>query len=462
MKISLRLKILFFTIFLLFTITISIGYFIRNEVQKSIRHEMQLRGFAIAGNLALNSEDPLVLGDDLYLQQLVTDAKKNEGVRYTLIVGIDSIIRAADSTVLWNTRYVPPKGVSFLSGDTPETKSITYHGEALLDIAFPVILGGKKKVGEIHLGLSKQPLEVAARKIQYTIIFISGAFLLVGVIGSMVIARLITKPVENLVKGVRSVAEGNVEVHVKRTSSDEIGMLTTAFNEMTKSLKEKKLIKEAFRRYVSHQVAEQIFQNPDRYLLSLKGERRRVAILFADIRDFTPLAESMEPEEVVKVLNSYLSYMTEAVFKYQGTLDKFIGDCVMAVYGAPLFLKNPTEMAVRTALEIQKNVIGLNQERLKEGEKVVEIGIGINTGEAVVGNIGSEDRLDYTVIGDNVNLASRLQVAANSLGVKILISKQAYEDIASIVEARKIPPFQVKGKREPVQAYIIESLRIKS
>jgi adenylate cyclase len=459
MKISLRLKILFFTIFLLFLITISIGYFIRNEVQKSIRREMQLRGFAIARNLALNSEDPLVLGDDLYLQQLVTDAKKNEGVRYTVIVGIDSIIRAADSTDLWNTRYVPPEGVSFLAGDSAETRSITYRDEALLDIAFPVVLGGKKKVGEIHLGLSKQPLEVAARKIQFTIIFISGAFLLMGVLGSMLIARLITKPVENLAKGVRSVAEGNMDVQVKRTSSDEIGMLTTAFNEMTQSLKEKKLIKEAFRRYVSHQVAEQIFQNPDRYLLSLKGERRRVAILFGDIRDFTPLAESMEPEEVVKILNRYLSYMTESVFKYQGTLDKFIGDCVMAVYGAPLFLKNPTEMAVRTALEIQRNINTLNQQRLQAGEKVVEIGVGINTGEAVVGNIGSEDRLDYTVIGDNVNLASRLQVAANSLGVKILISEAAYKDIASLVEVREIPPIQVKGKREPVQAYIIEALR---
>jgi adenylate cyclase len=459
MKISLRLKILFFTIFLLFLITISIGYFIRNEVQKSIRREMQLRGFAIARNLALNSEDPLVLGDDLYLQQLVTDAKKNEGVRYTLIVGTDSIVRAADSTDLWNTRYVPPEGVSFLSGDAPETKSITYNNEALLDIAFPVILGGKKKVGEIHLGLSKQPLEQAARKIQYTIIFISGAFLFVGVIGSMFIARLITKPVENLAKGVRSVADGNMDVQVKRTSSDEIGMLTTAFNEMTQSLKEKKLIKEAFRRYVSHQVAEQIFQNPDRYLLSLKGERRRVAILFGDIRDFTPLAESMEPEEVVKILNRYLSYMTESVFKYQGTLDKFIGDCVMAVYGAPLYLKNPTEMAVRTALEIQRNINILNQERIRAGEKVVEIGVGINTGEAVVGNIGSEDRLDYTVIGDNVNLASRLQVAANSMGVKILISDKAYEDIASLVKAREIPPLQVKGKREPIQAYIIEALQ---
>jgi len=275
-----------------------------------------------------------------------------------------------------------------------------------------------------------------------------------------VIARLITRPVENLVKGVRSVAKGNLDAQVRRTSSDEIGMLTEAFNEMTRSLKEKQLIKEAFRRYVSHQVAEQIFQNPDKYLLSLKGERRRVTILFADIRDFTPLAESMEPEEVVKILNIYLSYMTEAVFKYQGTLDKFIGDCVMAVYGAPLFLKNTTEMAVKTAIEIQENIIALNKERVKKGGRAVEIGIGINTGEAVVGNIGSEDRrLDYTVIGDNVNLASRLQVAANSMGVKILISKEAFKDVADKVIARQIPPLQVKGKKELVEAYIIESLR---
>jgi len=460
MKISLRLKILTFTVLLLILVTFSIGYVIKNEVGKSIRVEIQLRGFAIARNLALNSEDPLVLGDDLYLNQLVTDAMKNEGVRYTVIVGDDGLIRAADSTDLWNKKYVPPEGVSRLSGSEPESKTITYNGESMLDIGFPVILAGKKKVGEIHIGVSKFSLQNALRKVQITIITISCFFLIIGIIGSVFFAGLITRPVGNLVRGVKSVAAGDYNVYVKKSSADEIGLLTTAFNEMTRSLKEKKLIKEAFRRYVSHQVADQIFQNPEKYMLSLKGERRRVAILFADIKGFTPMAEAMEPEEVVKILNKYLTYMTESVFKYQGTLDKFIGDCVMAVYGAPLFIKNPTEMAVRTAIEIQKNIDTMNGKRKTDGYKPVEIGIGINTGEAVVGNIGSEERrLDYTVIGDNVNLASRLQSAANSMGVKILISSKAYADISNIVNAREIPAIKVKGKKEAVNVYIVESLK---
>lgn len=408
----------------------------------------------------MNSEDPLVLEDDLYLNQFVTDAMENEGVRYTVIVDREGIVRAADSTELWNTKYVPPPGVNLLSGDRPETRSIRYKGEAILDIAFPVILGGKKKVGEIHLGVSKLPLERASRMVQFTVISISCIFLLIGIIGSVFFARLITRPVDRLVNGVKCVARGNFDIHVKKTSSDEIGVLTMAFNEMTQSLKEKKLIKEAFKRYVSHQVAEQIFQNPEKYLSSLKGERKRVAILFADIRNFTPMAESMEPEEAVKILNRYLGCMTEAVFKYQGTLDKFIGDCVMAVYGTPLFLKNPTEMAVKTAIEIQRNISSLNGKRIEGGEKPIEIGIGINTSEAVVGNIGSEEkRLDYTVIGDNVNLASRLQVAANAMGVRILISKKAYKDVDDMVVAHKIPPIRVKGKKGPVDVYIIESLK---
>jgi adenylate cyclase len=460
MKVSLRLKILLFTVLLLFLVTVAIGYFIKNEVQKSIRNEILLRGIAITRNLAMNSEDPLVLGDDLYLNQIVTDAMKNEGVRYTVIVGSDGIVRAADSTELWNKEYNPPEGVDLLSGTEPESRPILYRGESILDIAFPVVLGGKKKIGEIHLGVSQLPLESALRKVQFTIVSISGIVLLIGVIGSILFAGLLTRPVERLAKGVRSVADGNFDVQVSKTSSDEIGMLTVAFNEMTRSLKEKKLIKEAFRRYVSHQVADQIFQDPEKYLSSLKGERRRVTILFADIRDFTPMAESMQPEGVVKILNKYLSYMTESVFKFQGTLDKFIGDCVMAVYGAPLYLKNSTEMAVRTALEIQDKINSLNGERISKGKNPIEIGIGINAGEAVVGNIGSEDRrLDYTVIGDNVNLASRLQTAANVMGVKILISKKAYKDVAGIVQVREIPPIKVKGKREPVEVLIIESLR---
>jgi class 3 adenylate cyclase len=463
MKISLRLKILFFTVLLLILVTFSIGFLIKNEVEKAIKNEIRLRGVAIARNLALNSEDPLVLGDDLYLNQLVTDAMKNEGVRYTVIVNSEGIVIAADSTELWNTKYVPPSGVSLLSEEKPESKSIIYKGESILDIAFPVMLGGKKKVGEIHLGVSKLALELAAKKIQFTVIVISGVFLVIGIIGSILFADLITKPVVDLVKGVKSVARGNFDVRVKKVTSDEIGLLTMAFNDMTKSLKEKKLIKEAFRRYVSHQVAEQIFQDPEKYLSSLKGERKRVAIVFADIRGFTPMAETMEPEEVVKVLNKYLTYMTEAVFKHQGTLDKFIGDCVMAVYGAPLFLRNPTEMAVRTAIEIQRGIDTLNGERVANGENPIEIGIGINTGEAVVGNIGSEERrLDYTVIGDNVNLASRLQTAANIMGVRILISKKAFEYVADIVEAHEIPPLKVRGKKEPVEVYIIDSLKVRA
>lgn len=457
MKISLRVKILLFTVLLLILVTFSIGYFLKNEVQKSVRKEINLRGIAIARNLALNSEDPLILRDDLYLKQLVTDAMKNEGVRYTVIISEDSIIRAADSTELWNEKYIPPEGANFLSGENSESSSIIYKGESVLDIGFPVILGGRKKIGEIHLGVSKRPLDVALRKVGITVFSISGFFLIIGIIGSIFFARLITKPVEELVKGVDAVSNGNFDVQVKSSTSDEIGRLAMAFNEMTKSLKEKKLIKEAFRRYVSHQVAEHIFQNPDKYLLSLKGERRRVAILFADIRNFTPMAESMAPEDVVKMLNRYLTFMTEAVFKYQGTLDKFIGDCVMAVYGAPLFLRNPTEMAAKTALEIQKNIKELNNKRISNGEEPIEIGIGINTGEAVVGNIGSEERrLDYTVIGDNVNLASRLQVAANHMGVKILISKKAYLDVEDRFPVKEIPPIKVKGKREPIDVYVID------
>ena len=135
----------------------------------------------------------------------------------------------------------------------------------------------------------------------------------------------------------------------------------------------------------------------------------------------------------------------------------------MAVYGAPLFLKNPTEMAVRTAIEIQRGINDLNGERVANGENPIEIGIGINTGEAVVGNIGSEERrLDYTVIGDNVNLASRLQTAANIMGVRILISKKAFEDVADIVEAHEIPPLKVRGKKEPVEVYIIDSLKVRA
>jgi|GEM_PF-2056933 len=234
---------------------------------------------------------------------------------------------------------------------------------------------------------------------------------------------------------------------------DSIQMLS---NQMVMAIENSKLsnLRYAFSRYVSHQLVDGILSDPEQ--IKLGGERRKITILFADIRGFTSMSEHMRPEEVVDLLNTYLSGLTDIVFKYEGTLDKYIGDCVMAVFGAPISHYNDTERAVVAALEMQKYVAAENEKRLEQGLEKVEIGIGINTGYVISGNMGSIDRMDYTVIGDVVNTASRLEALAGR--EQILVTKEVYEEVKYLVEARFLNTVTVKGKEKPVEVYQIHEL----
>jgi len=213
--------------------------------------------------------------------------------------------------------------------------------------------------------------------------------------------------------------------------------------------KEKKFIKNMFQRYVSSQVVDELIKNPD--MLKLGGRRGYLSVFFSDIRGFTSMSEKMEPEEVVQLLNEYLTEMTKIIFQFHGTLDKFIGDAVMAFWGAPKYVSNHAELAVRAAVAMQRKVGELCQKWEKEGMKKIGIGMGVNTGDVVIGNMGSQNFSDYTVIGDNVNLAARLE--ENAKAGQILISQSTYDEIKDIVKVRKMEPLHVKGKEKAIQVY---------
>jgi adenylate cyclase len=215
--------------------------------------------------------------------------------------------------------------------------------------------------------------------------------------------------------------------------------------------KEKRRIRSIFQRYVPIQVVREILINPDK--LSLGGQKKEITILFSDIRGFTSMSEEMSPEEVVNMLNEYLSEMTKVVFENGGTLDKFIGDAVMALFNVPLEQPDHALRAVKCALGMQNSLSKLNEKWKSEGRSTLQIGIGINTGEAVVGNIGSPIRMEYTAIGDNVNLASRLEGVNKIYETNILISKSTYEKVKEeIITGRKFG-VKVKGKKDVIEIF---------
>jgi adenylate cyclase len=216
---------------------------------------------------------------------------------------------------------------------------------------------------------------------------------------------------------------------------------------------ERRRVMQAFGRHVSPQVRDEIMDNPE--LIKLGGEQREVSALFADIRGFTAMSEKLNPSQVVGILNQYLDGMTKVVFKYGGTLDKFTGDGMMVFFNAPSLQDDHAQRAVRAAVEMQEQAQRTGKAR-QESEWAVEYGIGITTGEAVVGNIGSADRHDYTAIGDTVNLAARLEGKAER--GQILISEHTYQQAQDIIEARPLEPIKVKGREEKVVVYEVLGL----
>jgi len=211
-------------------------------------------------------------------------------------------------------------------------------------------------------------------------------------------------------------------------------------------------LKKAFSSYVSPDLVRQIEKDPDKLVLG--GEQREITILFSDIRGFTTLSEGLSPQELVRLLNEYLNPMTRIVLDEKGTLDKFIGDAVMAIYNAPLDLIDHPSAACRSAVRMLETLRELNRGFSAKGMNTIDIGIGINTGPAVVGNMGADIRFDYTAIGDSVNLASRLEGLNKYYGTHILVSEDARKSVNDErFSFREVDRVRVKGKRLPVVIY---------
>jgi len=327
----------------------------------------------------------------------------------------------------------------------------------LLSVAVPIRDGRGRTIGIVGADAPAPALTELRRQLGRTALICVGVGLLVVVAGSSLVAYQVTRPIDALVHATRRVAEGDLESRTAIAGGDEIGQLGEAFNQMTAGLRLRDLYKHQFERYVSRQVADAILSHPDRDFW--QGERRRATILFADIRGFTTLSEKLEPEEVVRRLNEYLSVMVDIVFAYDGTLDKFIGDAIMAVFGAPVSMGNDEERAVRAAVAIQDALKRLDEKFSQSGMQGFKIGIGINTGDVVVGNIGSEQRIEYAAIGDHVNLASRLESLNKEYNTGTLMTKETFQRVEHLVEARWVDRVAVRGREGEVDLYEVIRLR---
>jgi adenylate cyclase len=230
-------------------------------------------------------------------------------------------------------------------------------------------------------------------------------------------------------------------------------MCTFAFLSITEG-KDKKKIKRMLSQYVSPSIlATLIDKSPKDILKAEVGTKENLTILFSDIRGFTSISERLAAEQVVELLNGYLSGMVDVIFEHEGTLDKFIGDAIMAFWGAPIKIDDHGLKAVLAALDMRRQLVIFNQGLVANGGFPIDIGIGIHTGTVILGNIGSEKKLDYTVIGDNVNLASRMEGLTKTYGSPILITESTYDEVKLTIPCRIVDMVRVVGKEQGVKIY---------
>ena len=297
----------------------------------------------------------------------------------------------------------------------------------------------------------QRPLAAALapyQRLRLALLLLTAVAFVASLFGASAIARSVNRPVQQLVAATRRVQKGDYGGAVAVDRVDEIGELATAFNHMTQGLAERDQVRDLLGKVVDPAVAEELLSKD----LKLGGEEREVSVLFADIRGFTALSERQHPSDLLDLLNRYLSCMTEVIEGEGGVIDKYIGDAIMALFGAPLAHGDDAQRAVRAALAMGHELVRLNRELTAQGLPAIATGIGINTGLVVAGNMGSTPRLNYSVIGDGVNLASRIEGLTRFYGVPLIISESAAAAAPEFIY-RELDRVRVKGKLEPVRIF---------
>ena len=283
-------------------------------------------------------------------------------------------------------------------------------------------------------------------------IYLTIAVLFASVLFIWFFSKTISSPVKNLAKAAGRIEQGEFEIDLQPTTRDELGLLTQSFVQMGKGLAERERLKDTFGRFINKDIAEKAMKGE----LTLGGETKEVSVFFSDIRSFTAISEKLEPDEVVEFLNQYMTRMVDCVNKTSGVVDKFIGDAIMGVWGAPISAGSPAKDAlncVRAALMMRQSLLEFNVGRGGDKKPIIKIGCGINTGKVVAGQIGSNERMEYTVIGDAVNLASRTESLNKPLGTDILITENTYNLIKDHIIVEEMPSVTVKGKEKPLRMF---------
>jgi len=363
------------------------------------------------------------------------------GPRHVFATTFDGAQRARLMSILTERAPLPVK----------QMVDLHLAGEHFLSYSVPLSAENGKVAALLQRSLDKELAPYLRLERTYLLLALLGLAISVG-LGTWM-ARGVSRPVLALARGAHKVAEGDYQHRVEVKQEDELGSLADSFNRMSGGLAERDRVRDLLGKVISPEVAAELLRRG----VTLGGEEREVTVLFSDLRNFTTMCEALPPQEMLDILNHYFTRMAAIVGKHGGVVDKYVGDGLMALFGAPLGNPDDADRALRAALEMVEALDELNSEWQARGLVTIGVGIGINTDIVVAGNMGSETRLNYTVIGDGVNLASRLQGLTKTpeYNTRIIVSGASLAKAKENYRTRHLGEVAVKGKEKSTEIFAL-------
>ena len=442
----------FVTVITVITLTLSVL-----DKQKERLYEQTVRMGTVSLNyFANNAKFPLLEDDILRLNTLIKEASDVEGLRYAFITDAKQKIKAHTDVNLIGLpfKHFVDNPVLTHQGEVSYYAYRQTGGARLLDL-FRDIKIKDKLLGQVHVGISLDFIDALVVQERVSIVVATLGVILIGLVVAVLYGFRFSRPISEIVKATDEIGRGNYQYRVPLKRNDELGNLAIAFNRMGQELWKNTMTQKSFGKYVGTEVLDLILANPETDWL--KGTRNEATIVFGDVRGFTQYATENPPEEVVEVLNAYLEISTSLIIQYGGYVDKFIGDAVMGVFGVPVFRSDHVERAVRAAVRIQETLL---QESQKGNPLLAVVGFSIHTGVVVAGNVGSQSKMEYTVIGDSVNVAARLNALAGA--GEVVVSQQVKDKLDHLMSTEALGPQKIKGKSQPIEAYKVLRMQHKS
>ncbi len=432
----------------------SLGFIILNNQQDVLTRQINDMGSAIVRQLA-NSAAEMVLSDDtLGLKTLTNNLVDRQQIMGVAILSEKGLMLVSNGMTPSQDILQRHTSNSLVSGQFEFNAPLSNENH-YLSFHHPITFN-QLIAGHAYVSFSKAHMVESLKNVRIVILTFTVLMSLIAIFLAFVMSRHLSKPIYSLVDASKAIENGNYRYRLNERRNDEIGELALAFNQMAHGLLQKTQVEDAFSRYVSSNVAQQVLQNLDE--VELGGKHVKASVLFADIVGFTSMSEKMPPDEVANLLNEYFSYISLIAQLHNGHIDKFMGDCAMVVFGVPEATIDHSFNAVSCAIMIQQTVKKLNQLREQENKLSIHFRIGVNSGIMVAGNLGSSDRMEYTVIGDPVNMASRLASAAEADQIIVLEEFYNQPSIQSRISAQEHKVIRVRGKEAPVSTWIINDI----